>query len=258
MSGDLTRLDSRVVLVTGGAGGMGRAIAQLAADRGARVAIMDLPPGTDDAVASCGAVMGVATDVTDHDAVEAGVRSVRAEMGSIDVLINGAGWDSPALFADTDHALWQRLVAINYLGVLAVTHAALPALREAGGSVVSISSDTARVGGWGEAVYAGAKGAVVAFSKSLAREEARYGVRVNSIHPGLIETDMGEKTFVMRAQQQGTNDTEKARQATLGLHPIGRLGVAADIAKGIVFLASDDASFMTGAGLVVDGGWTAH
>ena len=96
------------------------------------------------------------------------------------------------------------------------------------------------------------------FTKSTALEFGRkgYGIRVNSIHPGLIETDMGEKTFAMRAQQLGTNDTEKARKTTLALHPIGRLGVAEDIAKGIVFLASDDASFMTGAGLVVDGGWT--
>jgi len=105
----------------------------------------------------------VAADVTDAAAVAAGVARVRGQMGAIDVLVNAAGWDSPALFADTTPDLWQQLVGINYLGVLAVTHAALPALRESvgGGAVVSIASDTARVGGWGEAVYAGAKAAVV-------------------------------------------------------------------------------------------------
>jgi NAD(P)-dependent dehydrogenase (short-subunit alcohol dehydrogenase family) len=98
------------------------------------------------------------------------------------------------------------------------------------------------------------------FTKSTALEFGRkgYRIRVNSIHPGVIDTDMGQQTYVMRAKQVGTNDTEKARQATLALHPIGRLGTAGDIANGIVFLASDDAGFMTGAGLVVDGGWTAH
>ena len=130
----------------------------------------------------------------------------------------------------------------------------------AGADDLGADHAVAVVGSQLDPLYSMTKGGVTLFTKSTALEFGRkgYKIRVNSIHPGLIETDMGQQTFAMRARQQGTNDTEKARQATVALHPIGRLGVADDIAKGIVFLASDDASFMTGAGLVVDGGWTAH
>ena len=146
------------------------------------------------------------------------------------------------------------------------TRAALPHLKasgpksEHGSAIVNLASVAGLVGSQLDPLYSLTKGGVTLFTKSTALEFGRkgYKIRVNSIHPGLIETDMGQQTFAMRARQQGTNDTDKARQATLALHPIGRLGVADDIAKGIVFLASDDAGFMTRAGLVVDGGWTAH
>src|SRR5690348_18371222 len=161
---------------------------------------------------------------------------------------------------------WHRLCAVNLTGVFLGTKLAVPSLRERartsphGCAIVNLASIAGLVGSQLDPLYSLTKGGVTLFTKSTALEFGRkgYGIRVNSIHPGLIETDMGEKTFVMRAQQIGTNDTEQARKTTLGLHPIGRLGMAEDIAKGIVFLASDDASFMTGAGLVVDGGWTAH
>jgi NAD(P)-dependent dehydrogenase (short-subunit alcohol dehydrogenase family) len=157
-------------------------------------------------------------------------------------------------------------VAVNLTGVLLGTRAALPHLKasgatsEHGAAIVNLASIAGLVGSQLDPLYSLTKGGVTLFTKSTALEFGRkgYKIRVNSIHPGLIETDMGQQTFAMRARQQGTNDTERARQATLALHPIGRLGVADDIAKGIVFLASDDAGFMTGAGLVVDGGWTAH
>ncbi len=116
------------------------------------------------------------------------------------------------------------------------------------------------VGSQLDPLYSLTKGGVTLFTKSTALEFGRkgYGIRVNSIHPGVIDTDMGQQTFVMRAQALGTNDSEATRKVSTGMHPIGRLGVADDIAKGIVFLASDDAAFMTGAGLVVDGGYTAQ
>ena len=161
---------------------------------------------------------------------------------------------------------WHRLVAVNLTGVVLGTRAALPHLKTSakqsphGSAIVNLASIAGLVGSQLDPLYSVTKGGVTLFTKSTALEFGRkgYKIRVNSIHPGLIETDMGQQTFVMRARQVGTNDTEKAREATLALHPIGRLGTANDIAKGIVFLASDDASFMTGAGLVVDGGWTAH
>ncbi len=246
---DATRLDGKVLLVTGGAGGMGRAIATLASARGARVAIVDLPPGANDAVAACGAVMGVAADVTDHHQVQAAVRAVNAEMGSIDIVVNGAGWDQPGLFGDTDHSVWDRLIAINYTGVLSVTHAALPALREAGGCIVNITSDTARVGGWGEAVYAGAKGAVVAFSKSLAREEARYGVRVNCVSPAVTDTAFRQ---ALEADPVGAKIVQGAVRAT----PMRRTGRPEEVAEAVLFFASPAAGFITGQVLSVSGGVT--
>jgi len=146
------------------------------------------------------------------------------------------------------------------------TRLALPALRERaavsahGSAIVNLASVAGLVGSQLDPLYSMTKGGVTLFTKSTALEFARkgYRIRVNSIHPGVIQTDMGEQTFAARARHHGTNDTEAARQVAVSTHPIGRLGVPNDIAKGIVFLASDDAAFMTGAGLVVDGGLTAQ
>lgn len=246
---DLTRVDGRVVLITGGAGGMGRAIAALARDRGGRVALLDRDESVTDAVGECGAEVGVAVDVTDARGVAAAVTHVREQMGAIDVLVNAAGWDSPALFIDTTPDLWQQIVAINYLGVLAVTRAALPSLRESigGGAVVSIASDTARVGGWGEAVYAGAKAAVVAFSKSLAREEARYGLRVNCVSPAVTDTAFQSR---LEADDVGKKIVEGAVRAT----PMRRVGQPGEVAEAVLFLASPASGFITGQSLSVNGG----
>jgi NAD(P)-dependent dehydrogenase (short-subunit alcohol dehydrogenase family) len=155
---------------------------------------------------------------------------------------------------------------VNLTGVFLGTKLAMPSLRERGrtsphgSGIVNLASVAGLVGSQLDPLYSMTKGGVTLFTKSTALEFARkgYRIRVNSIHPGVIQTDMGEQTFVSRARNIGTNDVDAARQIALSTHPIGRLGVPTDIAKGIVFLASDDAGFMTGAGIVVDGGLTAQ
>jgi len=155
---------------------------------------------------------------------------------------------------------------VNLTGVFLGTKLAVPALRDRGrtsphgSAIVNLASVAGLVGSQLDPLYSMTKGGVTLFTKSAALELARkgYRIRVNSIHPGVIQTDMGEQTFVSRARNIGTNDVEAARQIALSSHPIGRLGLPNDIAKGIVFLASDDAAFMTGSSLVIDGGITAQ
>ena len=163
-------------------------------------------------------------------------------------------------------AEWQRLCSVNLTGVFLGTKSALPALREAGrdsaqgSAIVNLSSVAGLVGSTQDPLYSLTKGGVTLFTKSAALEFARkgYRIRVNSMHPGTIDTDMGDQVLVTRARNLGTNDIEAARRQVIERLPIGRIGTPDDIAKGIVFLASDDAAFMTGAGLVIDGGITVQ
>lgn len=258
----MNRLDGKVAFLSGAARGIGAETAKLMVSAGAKVAIGDVldERGRQTAKEIGESAIYVHLDVTSEASWAEAMDATAKRFGKIDVLVNNAGIFNGKGVEDASLDDWHKLVAVNLTGVVLGTRAALPHLKKTKGNIVNLASIAGLVGSQLDPLYSLTKGGVTLFTKSTALEFGRkgYGIRVNSIHPGLIETDMGEKTFVMRAQQQGTNDTEKARQATLGLHPIGRLGVAADIAKGIVFLASDDASFMTGAGLVVDGGWTAH
>src|SRR6476620_7999759 len=160
---------------------------------------------------------------------------------------------------------WHRLCAVNLTGVFLGTKLAVPSLRERakaspqGSAIVNLASVAGLVGSQLDPLYSMTKGGVTLFTKSAALEFGRkgYRIRVNSIHPGVIQTDMGEQTFVARARRSGSNDPAPVRQAVSDSVPWGRLGVPLDIAKGIVFLASDDAVYMNGTGLVVDGGFTA-
>jgi 3(or 17)beta-hydroxysteroid dehydrogenase len=264
----MNRLDGKVAFLSGAARGIGGETAKLMAQAGARVAIGDVldERGQQTAKEIGEAAIYVHLDVTNEATWAEAMDTTVRKFGKIDVLVNNAGIFNGKGVEEATLDEWQKLVAVNLTGVVLGTRAALPHLKKScaanpqGAAIVNLASIAGLVGSQLDPLYSLTKGGVTLFTKSTALEFGRkgYKIRVNSIHPGLIETDMGQQTFVMRAKQVGTNDTEQARQTTLGLHPIGRLGVAGDIAKGIVFLASDDSSFMTGAGLVVDGGWTAH
>ena len=261
----MNRLDGKVAFLSGAARGIGGATAKLMASAGAKVAIGDVldergRQTAKEIEAAGGQALYVSLDVTSEASWAAAMDATVKKFGKLDVLVNNAGIFNGKGVEEASLDEWNRLVAVNLTGVVLGTRAALPHLKKTKGNIVNLASIAGLVGSQLDPLYSLTKGGVTLFTKSTALEFGRkgYGIRVNSIHPGLIQTDMGEKTFVMGAQQVGTNDTEQARKNTLALHPIGRLGEADDIAKGIVFLASDDASFMTGAGLVVDGGWTAH
>jgi NAD(P)-dependent dehydrogenase (short-subunit alcohol dehydrogenase family) len=267
----MNRLDGKVALISGAARGIGAETARQMVRAGAKVAIGDvLDEAGRQTVRSLEAEGGTAIychlDVTSSDDWTAAVAAAVAAFGGLDILVNNAGVFLGRGIEEATLADWRRLCDVNLTGVFLGTKLALPALRERardsahGSAIVNLASIAGLVGSQLDPLYSMTKGGVTTFTKSAALEFARkgYRVRVNSIHPGVIETDMGAQTFVSRAQAQGTNDVESARRQSLAAHPIGRLGTPVDIANGIVFLASDDAGFMTGAGLVVDGGMTAQ
>jgi 2-hydroxycyclohexanecarboxyl-CoA dehydrogenase len=237
----------RVALVTGAGSGIGRAIAlRLAAD-GHAVAAADLNLAGAEATASVGStVTAFEVDVADQTSVEALVGEVAASLGPPHILVNCAGWDEFRPFLDTDRAFWDRIVAINYLGVVALSHAVVPLMIEsgAGGRVVNIASDAGRVGSTGEAVYAGAKGGVIAFSKSLAREVARHAITVNAVCPGPADTPLFQ------------GFPERIRQSLQRSIPLGRLAEPDDVAHAVSFFASPGAGYVTGQVLSVSGGLT--
>ena len=256
----MNRLDGKVAFLSGAARGIGGETARLMSKAGARVAIGDVldEPGRKLAREIDG--FYVHLDVTDEASWAAALDATVKKYGKLDVLVNNAGVFNGKGVEDASLADWHRLVAVNLTGVVLGTRAALPHLKKSKGNIVNLASVAGLVGSQLDPLYSLTKGGVTTFTKSTALEFGRkgYGVRVNSIHPGVIDTDMGQQTFTMRARQLGSNDTEATKRVSTSMHPIGRLGVANDIAKGILFLASDDASFMTGAGLVVDGGYTAQ
>ncbi|HEY1798267.1 MAG TPA: SDR family oxidoreductase [Stellaceae bacterium] len=264
----MNRLDGRVALISGAARGIGAETARLMVEAGARVAIGDiLDERARETVRGLGdSAVYHHLDVTSEASWEEAIAAVMAKWGGLDILVNNAGMFLGKGIEEASIEEWSRLAAINLTGVFLGTKLAIPALkdsgakREHGSAIVNLASVAGLVGSQLDPLYSMTKGGVTLFTKSSALEFSRkgYKIRVNSIHPGVIQTDMGEQTFTARARSQGSNDVDAARQIALRTHPIGRLGVPNDIAKGIVFLASDDAGFMTGAGLVVDGGLTAQ
>jgi len=241
------RLNDKIAIVTGAGQGIGKAIASKLAAEGAAVIVTDLDEANarQTAAALPGAV-AIRADVTDRQGVQVMADRVVQQFGRVDVLVNNAGWDKAGLFVDSDPADWDRVIAINLYGVLHTCKAVLPVMAERGsGAVVNLGSDAGRVGSSGEAVYSAAKGGVIAFTKSLAREMARHQVRVNCVCPGPTDTPL----FASFAGP-------KLREALTKAVPLRRLGQPADIASVVAFLASDEASFITGQTVSVSGGLT--
>jgi NAD(P)-dependent dehydrogenase (short-subunit alcohol dehydrogenase family) len=246
----MNRLKDKIVLITGAAGAIGKAVAEAASAEGARAITSDLP----------GRQGAHALDVTEELDWLRVISEIGRTHGRIDGLVNAAGVAALGNIEETDYATWRKVMAVNLDGTFLGCKHGLALLKQRGGAIVNLSSVAGLVGSTGDPLYSMTKGGVTLFTKSAALEFARkgYRIRVNSMHPGTTETDMGDQVLTMRARNLGTNDLEPARQQALTRIPIGRMGTVSDIAKGIVFLASDDAAFMTGAGLVVDGGTTAQ
>jgi 2-hydroxycyclohexanecarboxyl-CoA dehydrogenase len=245
----------RIALITGGARGIGRAIAVALASEGNAVAVGDLREAeTAETLAAVERVGGrglrVIMDVTDSASVNDALERVMGALGPVEILVNNAGWDELRPFLETDEAFWDRVIDINYKGSLRTTRAVLPGMVERGwGRLVNIGSDAGRVGSSLESAYSGAKGAVIAFTKTIAREFAREGVTANAVCPGPTRTPMLEG---MAAGEEGQKLIDSLTRAV----PMRRLGEPEDIAAAVAFLASERAGFITGQTLSVSGGLT--
>jgi 2-hydroxycyclohexanecarboxyl-CoA dehydrogenase len=253
MPSGITRLKGKVAIVSGSAQGIGRAIAMRLAEEGAKVAIADIQENLATQTASeiksaGGHAAAVRLDVTDLDSVLAAMETAERDLGPIDILVNNAGWDKLEPFVQSSPETWDRVIAINFRGVLNCCKAVIPKMQaRGGGKIVSIASDAGRVGSSGEAVYSGCKAAIIAFSKTIARELARNNINVNVVCPGPTETAllrgvMQEQPKVLEAMKRGI--------------PMRRLGKPEDLAGAVAFFASADSDYATGQVVSISGGLT--
>ena len=248
------RLEGKVALITGAARGQGAAEARLFAQEGAKVIVADVSDPEGIAVAAEIAEAGgdaiyVHLDVTDESEWEAAVQSAITSFGKLDILVNNAGIWRRGHVMETSSEQWDDIMDVNAKGVFLGTKSAIPEMRKAGGgSIVNISSTAGLVGSKTSSAYSASKGAVRIFSKSTAIQYASEGIRANSIHPGPIDTDMGDQVW----------PDSTSREASISRTALSRIGTAQDIAYGALYLASDESSFVTGSELVIDGGVTAQ
>ncbi len=242
--------EQKLALITGAGGGMGQATVERLSRDGFRVAGTDInADGLDTAIATAVTeAKGYVCDLTDEAAAHAMVAAVSDQMGPIDVLVNLIGWSGTTRFHEENSAYWRKIMSINFEAILYVTHPVLNGMIERnGGKIVNVSSDAGRVGTSTEAVYSAMKGGLVSFSKSLARENARYNVNVNAVCPGPTDTPL--------LQEEIEANPDIITRMTR-LIPFRRLGQPADMAAAISFLAGPDSDYITGQALSVSGGLT--
>jgi len=253
---DKFRLDGKAAIVTGAGGGIGRAISVALARAGAAVAACDIDPAragetADLAAAAGGRAAAVACDVADEASCRRAVEEAVARFGALHVLVNGAAMlDPDATVVECEPASWNRVLAVNLGGAFLMSKFAIPHLERAGGgSIIHIASQLGSVGSPRRVAYCATKGALIQLAKAMAMDHAAQKIRVNTLSPGAVETDRLVYRF---------GSMEKARQVAGPKHLLGRLGQPDEIANAAVFLASDASSFMTGADLLVDGGYNAQ
>ncbi len=243
-------MQGRTVIVTGGASGIGKAVAFLLAREGARILIGDIDEAAGAAAASAGAAEGFAIDylqldLTDKPSIDEFVAAADQRVGRVDGLVNGAGWDQIQPFLENPPEMWDRVIAVNLMGAVRLTRGVLPPMVAAAtGKIVNISSDAGRVGSMGETVYAAAKGGLIAFTKSLARELARYRINVNCVCPGPTDTPLFQR------------QPERMKEALIRAIPFRRIAQPIEIAQAVMFFLSDRSDYITGQVLSVSGGLT--
>lgn len=251
-------LKNKIAIVTGGASGIGRAISLRLAEEGVRTVIFDIDEVgaarvAEEAKAGGARISVRACDITEYSAVQEAVAWVESEVGEVDFLVNNAGWDLPINFLDNEPEFWNKVIGINLMGPIHLHHAVLSRMAERGsGCVVNIASDAGRVGSSGEAVYSACKGGVIAFTKTLARELTRRGIRLNVVCPGPSDTPLFD------TWKNSSGDGEKLAQGLERAIPMRRLGQPEDYPGIVAFLLSDDAGYITGQTISVSGGLTMH